>query len=139
MRLDRVARPALMATVVLGLAACGQTGAQPGTTASGSPPAGGPIQVSATDDACTLSASTAPAGTITFQVKNTGSKVNEFYVYAAGDRVIGEVENVSPGVSRELKVEVTEPGTLTTACKPGMAGDGIRADFTVTGRAAAGY
>jgi iron uptake system component EfeO len=143
MRLDRVAHPALMATVLLGVAACSQpagpgAGGAAGTTGARATAAGGPIQVTATDTACTLSATTAPAGTITFQVKNTGTKVNEFYVYAAGDRVVGEVENVSPGLSRELKVEITEPGTFQTACKPGMVGSGIRADFTVTGTATAG-
>jgi iron uptake system component EfeO len=30
-------------------------------------------------------------------------------------------------------VQLTQPGTYRTACKPGMVGDGIRGDFTVTG------
>ena len=66
---------------------------------------------------------------------NAGSKVNEFYVYAEGDRIIGEVENVSPGLTRTFHVDLSEPGTYQTACKPGMVGDGIRAAFTVTGSA----
>ena len=135
MRLDRVARPALMATALLGLTACSQSGAQ--GTASGTAGAAGTIHVTQTDDACTVSATTVSAGTITFQVKNSGSKVNEFYVYGAGDRIVAEVENITPGLSRELKVEISEPGTFQTACKPGMVGDGIRADFTVTGTASA--
>jgi iron uptake system component EfeO len=116
----------------------GASGGSGQSTASG--PAGGAagrIAVTATDTECTLSTTTAPAGTLTFAVTNQGSKVNEFYVYAAGDRIVGEVENITPGLSRELKLEVTEPGTLTTACKPGMVGDGIRAPFTVTGSATA--
>ena len=68
-----------------------------------------------------------------FTVTNSGSKVNEFYVYAEGDRIMGEVENIAPGLTRELLVELPEPGTYETACKPGMVGDGIRAPFTVTG------
>ncbi len=132
----RAAAPlALTVLAGLGLAACTdktETGAaQTGT-------AGGPIAVNATDTACQLSTTSAKAGTVTFQIQNTGSKVNEFYVYAAGDRIVGEVENITPGLSRELKVEITEPGTLTTACKPGMVGDGIRGAFTVTGTAVAG-
>jgi iron uptake system component EfeO len=117
----------------------GASGGSGQSTASG--PAGGAagrIAVTATDTECTLSTTTAPAGTLTFAVTNQGSKVNEFYVYAAGDRILGEVENITPGLSRELKLEVTEPGPLTTACKPGMVGDGIRAAFTVTGTAAPG-
>ena len=67
-----------------------------------------------------------------FTITNSGSKVNEFYVYE-NDRVVGEIENISPGLTRTFKVDLSEPGTYQTACKPGMSGDGIRADFTVTG------
>ncbi|MGH3461559.1 MAG: iron uptake system protein EfeO, partial [Kribbellaceae bacterium] len=77
----------------------------------------------------------APAGTITFAVRNTGTKVTEFYLYGTGDRIMGEVENIGPGLNRQLIVEVPDGGTYTTACKPGMVGDGIRAPFTVTGTA----
>ena len=99
---------------------------------------GGDITVRATDTTCELSRTAAPAGTVEFTVTNAGSKVNEFYVYAENDRVVGEVENIAPGLTRSLKVDLSEPGTYETACKPGMAGDGIRAKFTVTGNAAAG-
>ena len=122
---------------LLALAACTSSGGASGA-ASSSAAGGGPIAVQATDSQCGVAAATAPAGTITFQVQNTGSKVTEFYVYGAGDRIVGEVENITPGLSRELKVEITEPGTFTTACKPGMVGDGIRAAFTVTGTAQPG-
>jgi iron uptake system component EfeO len=133
----RLAAPAVLAlTSVLGLAACTDKADSSASSTAGG--AGGPIVVNATDTACELSASSAKAGTVTFQVSNAGTKVNEFYVYAEGDRIISEVENITPGLKRELKVEITEPGTFTTACKPGMVGDGIRAPFTVTGTAVAG-
>jgi iron uptake system component EfeO len=129
----RLAAPlALVALAVTGCA--GPSGAGSPSTAA----AGGAITVTATDTTCELSATTARAGTITFEVTNTGSKVNEFYIYGEGDRIVGEVENITPGLKRELKIEVSEPGTLTTACKPGMVGDGIRGTFTVTGTATAG-
>ncbi len=48
---------------------------------------------------------------------------------------MGEVENISPGLQRKLIVQLAQPGTYQTACKPGMIGDGIRGDFTVTGEA----
>ena len=67
---------------------------------------------------------------------NGGDKVTEFYLYGTGDRIMGEVENIGPGLTRQLIVEVPDGGTYTTACKPGMIGDGIRAPFTVTGSAA---
>jgi iron uptake system component EfeO len=93
------------------------------------------ISVTATDTTCAVAKTDAPAGHITFQVSNKGSKVTEFYLYGTGDRIMGEVENIGPGLSRKLIVEVPEGGTYTTACKPGMVGDGIRAPFTVTGQA----
>lgn len=93
------------------------------------------ITVNATDTSCELSKAEAPTGTTTFMVTNNGTKVTEFYVYGEGDRVIDEVENISPGVQRKLVVSFTEPGKYQTACKPGMVGDGIRGDFTVTGEA----
>jgi iron uptake system component EfeO len=91
------------------------------------------ITVSASDSTCELSGTTAATGPSTFLITNNGSKVTEFYVYGAGDRVMGEVENVSPGLERKLIVQLTEPGKYQTACKPGMIGDGLRGDFTVTG------
>ena len=100
-----------------------------------SAPTDGSIAVAASDTACELSKAEAPAGKITFQVANRGSKVTEFYLYGTGDRIMGEVENVGPGLTRRLIVEVPDGGTYTTACKPGMIGDGIRAPFTVTGQA----
>lgn len=95
--------------------------------------AGGPIKVAASDTACEVSATTANAGNLTFEITNKGTKVTEFYLYAEGDRIMGEVENIAPGLNRRLIVEVADAGKYQTACKPGMAGDGIRGDFTVTG------
>ncbi|KAA0024333.1 iron uptake system protein EfeO [Antrihabitans cavernicola] len=95
----------------------------------------GDIAVTANDSTCDIAKNTAGTGNSTFQVTNNGSKVTEFYVYGKGDRVMGEVENIGPGLTRQLIVALTEPGTYQTACKPGMVGDGIRADFTVTGDA----
>lgn len=45
---------------------------------------GGPVTVAATDTPCAVSRAEADAGTIEFEITNTGSKVNEFYVYADG-------------------------------------------------------
>jgi iron uptake system component EfeO len=100
-----------------------------GATAGGNPRA---LTVQATDSECKLSATTAPSGNITFAVTNGGSKVTEFYLYAEdGKQVVGEVENIGPGITRELVLKA-KPGNYITACKPGMAGDGIRAPFSVS-------
>jgi iron uptake system component EfeO len=116
------------AVVVLaaGLVACGDDDAKT--------EAGGKIEVTATDTECKVGRTEAAAGTVTFAVSNKGSKVTEFYVYAAGDRVMSEVENIVPGLSRDLIVELPA-GTYETACKPGMSGKGILGAFTVTGEA----
>ncbi|HZX06938.1 iron uptake system protein EfeO [Kribbella sp.] len=96
----------------------------------------GPVSVKATDSACDLSRRDVKSGTSTFSVSNTGSKITEFYVYADGDRVMGEVENIGPGLKRDLIVELPT-GKYQAVCKPGMVGDGIRGDLTVTGDAPA--
>ena len=64
------------------------------------------IAVAATDTTCDVDADTLVAGTHSFTITNGGSKVTEFYVYAEGDRILGEVENIAPGVARELLVEL---------------------------------
>jgi len=91
------------------------------------------ITVAATDNECALSGTAGATGANTFVITNNGTKVTEFYVYGEGERVMGEVENISPGLQRKLIVQLGEPGTYQTACKPGMIGDGIRGDFKVTG------
>ena len=90
------------------------------------------LTVQATDAECNLSAASAPSGALTFAVTNGGTKVTEFYLYGEdGLRIVGEVENIGPGITRELVMKVA-PGSYITACKPGMAGDGIRAPFSVS-------
>ncbi len=92
----------------------------------------GPVTVDSSDDACTLGASSAPSGRLVFKVKNTGSKVTEFYLYdGQGTKIVAEVENIGPGLTRDL-VLTAPPGAYVAACKPGMSGEGIRTDFTVT-------
>jgi iron uptake system component EfeO len=114
----------LMSLAVGGLAACGDD----------DPAAVRNVSVDASDSSCELSATKLEAGAQTFKVTNNGSKVTEFYVYAEGDRVMGEVENIGPGLSRNLVIDLPK-GTYEGACKPGMAGDGIRQAITVTGSA----
>jgi iron uptake system component EfeO len=123
-------RPVLLAAVVLAAlttAACASTDAG-GTAATET------VTVAATDDACDVGTTELPAGTHRFEVSNSGSKVTEFYVYGEGDRVMAEVENIAPGLSRELLAELPA-GEYEAVCKPGMVGDGIRNALTVTGEA----
>jgi iron uptake system component EfeO len=129
---ERLSLVGLTGLTALTLAACG--GGDSSSAGSGTA-AADDIAVAATDDACDVATSDLEAGVHQFTVTNTGSKVTEFYVYADGDRVMGEVENIAPGVARELRVELPA-GDYETACKPGMVGDGIRTALTVTGEAA---
>jgi iron uptake system component EfeO len=123
---------AASATLALGLpllAACTDNVPAAGAGASADPRA---LTVTATDTTCEVSAATAPSGNLRFSVTNTGSKVNEFYLLADdGLRIIGEVENIGPGLTRDLVLQ-SAPGSYFTACKPGMVGDGIRAEFAVS-------
>jgi iron uptake system component EfeO len=90
------------------------------------------VTVQATDTECRLSAITAPSGNLTFSVTNGGTKVTEFYLLAGdGLRIIGEIENIGPGLSRDLVLRVG-PGDYISACKPGMVGEGIRAPFAIS-------
>jgi iron uptake system component EfeO len=96
------------------------------------------ITVTSDDDSCTLSTDTAPAGNLVYTVTNAGDEVTEFYLYGEdGLRVVGEVENVGPGLSRDLVVNVPA-GDYRPTCKPGMVGKGISTTFTVTGSDQAG-
>jgi iron uptake system component EfeO len=116
--------PAL-ALVVL-TAACGGGAEDADATAADT------IPVAASDNSCDVDVTELAAGTHEFEVTTGGSKVTEFYVYAEGDRVMAEIENIAPGLSRPLLVELPA-GEYEAACKPGMIGDGIRSPLTVTG------
>ena len=90
------------------------------------------IRVISTDTECIPERTTFDAGELTFEVKNDGDEPTELYVFGEGDKVISEVENVGPGTSRTLTVDLAA-GRYELGCKPGQTGDGIRAPITVTG------
>jgi uncharacterized cupredoxin-like copper-binding protein len=92
------------------------------------------VAVTATDSACEVATTELSSGTTTFDVTNKGNDVTEVYVYGEGDKVMGEVENIGPGTSRDFTVELGA-GTYEVACKPGQKGDGIRTEITVSGTA----
>ncbi|MWJ36265.1 iron uptake system protein EfeO [Clavibacter michiganensis] len=129
---------ALLAGAALALSGCvANTPTGSADTGAGAAAAGSGVTqltVDSSADACTVSAATAPSGTVSFHVTNSTDQVTEFYLLADdGLRIVGEVENVSPGIERDL-VLTAQPGSYYTVCKPGMVGDGVgRAPFTVTG------
>ena len=116
-------RPTLLlaaaSVAVAGLSACGSDG-------------GDAIAVTSTSTKCDVDQTTFDAGKLTFRVTNKGNQPTELYVLGEGDRVISEVENVGPGTSRRLTVDL-KAGDYELACKPGQKGDGIRVPIEVTG------
>ena len=122
-------RPALLVPVpLLMLGACGAGTSVP---TSAAPAARGAIAVTARDATCGVARTQLSAGVNTFTVRNAGSDVTEVYVYGPKDAIAGEVENLGPGLSRALTVELAA-GSFQVACKPGLKGDGIRTPITVT-------
>ncbi len=122
---------ALGATSALLLSACGSSDAGNGT--------GSATAVTAGDTTCEVATTQFGSGSINFKVTNAGKDTTEVYVYGKGskgsfDKVVGEVENIAPGASRDFTVSVA-PGEYEVACKPGQTGDGIRTAITVAGTA----
>ncbi len=111
---------AMLTVPVLALTACSSTDDA------------GAIAVTAGNEECKVAETNLDAGKSTFKVTNDGDDVTEVYVYGHGDEVKGEVENIGPGTSRTLSVDLTA-GDYEVACKPGMKGDGIRTEIVVTG------
>jgi iron uptake system component EfeO len=75
------------------------------------------VKVEINDDGCPAKITT-KAGPTTFKVSNTGSgDVSEFEVLS-GDRIIGEKENIAPGLNGEFSLTL-KPGNYTTKCPGG--------------------
>jgi iron uptake system component EfeO len=112
----------LAAAVVLGssLAACSQESDS------------GVIAVAANETTCKPASTTLDAGVVTFEVKNTGSKVTEIYVLTPAGGTVAERENILPGTSVKLTTELAA-GSYSVRCRPGDTGDGIATPITVTG------
>jgi len=125
------ARTPLTAVAALGVAALALAGCVPNA------PGGTALTVEITDTGCAVSANTAVAGPVSFELSNAGSDVNEFEILADDQlRIVGEKENVAPGQTVSYVAQL-DPGTYYTACKFQMVGAPVGlAEFTVTGEAA---
>ncbi|WFB09851.1 EfeM/EfeO family lipoprotein [Streptomyces sp. LX-29] len=124
---------AVRSSAVTALAAAAALTAVAGCSEKSDAKGSGAIQVKASDDACEVSKTSFPAGHVALAVENKGSKVTEVYIYAPGDRIVTERENIGPGTKTTITAEV-KAGSYEIACKPGMKGDGIRQKVTVTGK-----
>lgn len=123
MRFRATPRPALLVLAVslsLALAAC-----------SSDDTTGDAIAVTAGNTDCRVAQTALAAGKHSFRVENTGSQVTEVYVYAPGDKVVAEKEDIGPGTKATFSATL-KAGQYEVACKPGQTGNGIRTPITVT-------
>lgn len=119
--------PSLLASSAL-LAGCvSQSQADPAAS-SGSKD--GTVQITLTSDGCQPKPAKVHAGPVTFQVKNSGaSRVTEAELLSGG-RMLGEQENLSPGLSGGFSLHLSA-GKYQIYC-PGAGQE--KWDFTVTGQ-----
>ena len=117
----RPVAPALLALgLTLGMAACSSDEA-----------GGDAIAVTSSNTECRVGQTALAAGKHRFQVENTGTAATEVYIYATGDKVVTEKENIGPGTKATFSATLAA-GTYQLACKPGQTGNGIRQTLTVT-------
>jgi iron uptake system component EfeO len=96
------------------LASCGSDAKK----ATGDADAVRTIEVTLTDNGCEPASMSAVAGPTTFHVTNDGAAgVTEFEVLS-GNKILGEVENVTPGIDRKFSLTLAE-GSYVTYCPGG--------------------
>lgn len=118
---------AIVTAGALALAACGSS------ATSDSKSSHIKVTLTASGD-CTYSTTSVPAGPITFDVSNAGATgLSEFEVMT-GERIIGERENVVPGLPAGTFTLTLDGGSYTLYC-PGATTE--KTTLTVTGKAAA--
>jgi len=88
------------------------------------------VSVTSSRSECILATSKLPVGTHTFEVRNTGDRPTDVFVYAPSDKVISEKQDIAPGSTERFKAELPR-GYYQLACKPGREGLGIREAITV--------
>src|SRR5947208_16087976 len=115
MPLAKLALAALLTVAVaVGLGACGG-GDEKSTAADPSAPT---VDVKLTDAGCEPATLQLPAGKRTFRVTNAGAPgVTEFEILDGG-HIIGEVENVAPGLTKQFTMTL-KTGSFTLKCPGG--------------------
>ena len=115
-----------LAAALLTLAACGSGGSDSSKKAG---PAGRTVAVKLADAGCDPAELELRSGPVTFEVSNDGADAVTELEILEGDHVLGEVENVAPGLSGKFSLTL-KPGRYTLYC-PG--GDVERGPLVVTG------
>jgi iron uptake system component EfeO len=102
------------ATAVLAFAASGCSSSSKSAADSGT----NIVEVKLTDAGCDPARIEIPAGRTEFEISNDGAdKVTEFEVLD-GDKVLGEKENLTPGLSGDFSITL-KAGTYRTLCPNG--------------------
>ncbi|CAN5203425.1 peptidase M75 family protein [soil metagenome] len=137
--IDRAAVATLAAFALAGLAACSSDSDGSGTAASATG-GGGAAQVAVTmvggesGDQCQLSTDTVAAGPVTFTVVNSSATAITEFELLDGNRIIGEKENLVPGLG-EVTLTLTLGGGAYEVFCPNASTEKVA--FTVTGEASA--
>ena len=121
-RMTIVAATAVLAIAVSGCGSSSQI-AEPGVKT---------VEIKLTDAGCDPAHVEVPAGPTSFEITNDGADaVSEFEVLDGG-KVLGERENLTPGLSGDFSITL-KPGTYVTSCPGGTTAD--KGELVVTGAA----
>lgn len=128
------ALPVLALLGTAALAACGSNDASPGAADSGGRSGLARVAVTMAGNSCTLDHDSVPAGPVTFTIANkSATGITEFELLA-DQRIIGEKENLAPGLAPVTLTLTLGGGSYQVYC-PGA--DKETLDLTVTGSASA--
>jgi iron uptake system component EfeO len=115
------------AALVVGLTACGSS-----SKTSASDAAVRKVPFTLTKAGCDPAHLELPAGAASFEVKNDGADaVSEMEIQKDG-RILGELENLTPGLSGSFSITL-QPGTYETVCPNGTSA--AKGDLVVSGDA----
>ncbi|MBI3649110.1 MAG: hypothetical protein HY240_10245 [Actinobacteria bacterium] len=140
---------AAVAVIAAFSVACGGKGSPVTAASESQEPAGGPIRSTVKDFSIDLASANASTGEVTFAITNEGPSMHEFVVIKtdlAPDALptqgvevtedsldgIGEAEDIEPGTTASLSLNLA-PGSYVVICNiPGHYGQGMTAGFTVS-------
>src|SRR3954451_20161847 len=138
---------AIAAFAMVGAVACSSSTSSTSTSAGGSTSGG--VSATEKDFSIDLASSSAPAGSVTFNVSNEGPSTHEFVVIKTDDApdalptkdgsvnedqvtVVDELEDVAPSTTGTLTTDL-ETGSYVIICNvPGHYAAGMHTAFTVS-------
>jgi iron uptake system component EfeO len=107
---------AAVAVAALGLAACGSSGSS--TTGGSGSGSGKTVKFTLNDDGCTPKNVKIASGSTTFNGTGNSAKVTEFEVLSKDGIILGERENLTPGLDGGFTLNL-QPGTYDISCSTG--------------------